>query len=71
MDSYSYIESRKLSGCRATCWLGLPRLGMTAVFALATGVWVVLSMTAWLLRKSRIFRNMRGSRTPLHAFRNF
>jgi len=59
-----------LAGFATTCWLCLPRLGTLAVFALATGVWVVLSATAWLLRKSRIFRHMRGRPTTLHAFRH-
>jgi hypothetical protein len=59
-----------LAGFAITCWLCLPRLGTFAVFALATLVWVVLSVTVWLLRKSRIFRHMRGRRAPLHAFRN-
>ena len=59
-----------LIGFAVTCWVGLPRLGTAVVFVLATMVWAVLSVTVWLLCKSRIFRNMRGSQTPLHAFRN-
>jgi Protein of unknown function (DUF3147) len=59
-----------LAGFAITCWLCLPRLGNAAVFALATVIWIALSVSAWLLRKSRIFRNMRGRQTILHAFRN-
>jgi hypothetical protein len=59
-----------LAAFAITCWICLPRLGTAAVFALATLVWVVVSVTAWLLRKSRIFRHMRGRKTTLHAFRS-
>ena len=59
-----------LAGFALTCWLCLPRLGTAAVFALATLVWVVLSVSAWLLRKSRYFPRLRGRHARLHAFRN-
>jgi hypothetical protein len=58
-----------LAGFAITCWLCLPEWNTAAVLALATAIWVVLAVTAWLLRKSRIFRRM-GRRTTLHAFRN-
>ena len=59
-----------LAGFAITCWLCLPWLGTPAVFVLATAVWVALSVSVWLLCKSRIFRSMRERRTTLHAFRN-
>ncbi len=59
-----------LAGFALTCWICLPRMGTPLVFALATFVWIVLAVTAWLLRKSRIFRHMRGRSTTLRAFRN-
>jgi len=59
-----------LAGFAAVCWLCLPNLATPLVFGLATAAWAVLSMTAWLLRKSRIFRHMRGGHARLHAFRN-
>lgn len=58
-----------LAGFAVVCWLCLPERGPAAVLALATVVWVVLSVSAWLLCKSRIFRP-RGRRTALRAFRN-
>ncbi len=59
-----------LGGFALVCWLCLPRMDTAAVLALATFVWLVLAVAAWLLRKSRIFRRMRGRRSRLHAFRN-
>jgi hypothetical protein len=59
-----------LAGFAIVCWLGLPRFGTALVFAVASMAWTSLSITAWLLRKSRIFRNMRGRHTTLHAFRS-
>ncbi len=59
-----------LAGFAIICWLCLPWMGTAAVLALATAIWVVLSVSVWLLCKSRIFRNMRGRRTALHAFRS-
>ncbi len=59
-----------LAGFAVACWLGLPRLGVGVVFALASLVWIVLATMAWLLRKSRVFRHMRGHSTRLHAFRS-
>ena len=59
-----------LAGFAVVCWLCLPRMSTAAVFVLATFVWLLLAATAWLLRKSRIFRHMDGRRTRLHAFRN-
>jgi Protein of unknown function (DUF3147) len=59
-----------LIGFAITCWLCLPRMGTAAVFALATLAWVILSVSAWLLRKSRLFPRMRGRHAQLHAFRN-
>jgi hypothetical protein len=59
-----------LIGFAITCWLCLPRRGTGAAFAFATFVWVVLSVGAWLLRKSRLFRRARGRHVQLHAFRN-
>lgn len=59
-----------LAGFAVTCWICLPRLSTTTVFVLATLVWLLLSVATWLLRKGRIFRNMRGRRTQLHAFRS-
>ena len=59
-----------LAGFATVCWLGLPHLATPLVFALAAVVWAGLSVMAWMLRKSRVFRNMRGGHTSLHAFRN-
>jgi hypothetical protein len=59
-----------LAGFALACWLGLPRLGTAATLALASLLWVVLSIGVWLLRKSRIFRHMRGHSTRLRVFRN-
>ena len=59
-----------LAGFAFICWQGLPRFNTAAVFGTATIAWAVLSVTIWLLRKSRIFRNMRGRHTTLHAFRS-
>lgn len=59
-----------LAGFAAVCWLCLPRISTAAVFMVATLMWLVLAATAWLLRKSRIFRHMHGRATRLHAFRN-
>lgn len=59
-----------LAGFAFVCWKGLPQLDTGLVLAIASLVWVVISISAWLLRKSRTFRNMRGRQTTLHAFRN-
>jgi hypothetical protein len=59
-----------LAGFAVTCWLCLPSLSTPLVFALATFAWAVLAITAWLLRKGRTFRHMRGGQTRLRAFRN-
>ena len=59
-----------LAGFAFVCWKGLPEFDTGVVFALASIVWLVLSISVWLLRKSRIFRNMRGRQTTLHAFRS-
>ncbi len=57
-----------LAGFAAACWLLLRHLPPVAVFALATFVWLTLSVSFWWLRKSRIFRTRRRGRTE-HAFR--
>ena len=59
-----------LAGFAMTCWICLPRLGTAPVFALASLVWLTMSVAAWLLRKGRTFRHMRGRTSSLHAFRN-
>jgi hypothetical protein len=60
-----------LAGFALVCRLCLPRMGTAEVFALASFAWLVLAVTAWLLRKSRIFRHSRRRRTrALHAFHN-
>jgi len=59
-----------LTGFAVACWICLPRLGTAVTLALASLVWVVLSISVWLLRKGRLFRHMRGRSTRLHAFRN-
>jgi hypothetical protein len=59
-----------LAGFAITCWLCLPRVGTALVLVTATVAWSVLSIGVWLLRKSRIFRNMRGRHASLHAFRS-
>ena len=59
-----------LAGFALLCWLCLPRMGVAAVFALATLAWLVLAVAAWLLRKSRLFRHMHRRRAPLQVFRN-
>lgn len=64
------LGSVGLVGFAIACWICLPRLGAAVVFALATFVWILVSVTAWLLRKSRVLRHMRGRSTTLHAFRN-
>ena len=48
-----------LAGFALVCWLCLPRIDTAAVFALAIFVWLALAATAWLLRKSRLFRHAR------------
>ncbi len=58
-----------LVGFAFVCWQGLPRFGTGVVFVTATITWAVLAITVWLLRKSRIFRNMRGRHTSLRSFR--
>lgn len=59
-----------LAGFAIVCWRCLPHLGARAVLSMASLVWVVLAVTAWLLRKSRTFRRRRGRSSRLHAFRN-
>ncbi len=59
-----------LAGFALTCWICLPRLAAPAVFAIATSVWLVLSVASWRLRKSRVFRNMRVGEPRIHAFRS-
>ena len=59
-----------LAGFALVCWLCLPRISTAAVLALATVVWLVLAVSAWLLRKSRILRHTRGRRTRIQAFRH-
>jgi hypothetical protein len=59
-----------LTAFAVVCWLSLPRLSTALVFALATLAWAALSIPAWFLRKTRIFRQMRGAHSPLRAFRN-
>jgi hypothetical protein len=64
------LGSIGLAGFALTCWICLPRLSTAATFALAILVWTTLSITSWLLSKSRTFRHMRGRKTTLHAFRD-
>jgi hypothetical protein len=64
------LGSIGMAGFAVVCWIGLPRLAAAAVFALATVAWAVLAVTAWFLRKTRTFRQMRGPHSRLHAFRN-
>ena len=59
-----------LAGFAFVCWKGLPDFDTGVVLALASTVWVLLSISVWLLRKSRTFRNMRGRQTTLHTFRS-
>jgi hypothetical protein len=59
-----------LAGFAIMCWLCLPRMSTAVVFLLATFVWLCLSMTAWVLRKGRVFRRMDGRHSRLHAFHN-
>jgi hypothetical protein len=59
-----------LTGFALTCWIGLPQLPPSLVLALASLVWLSLSVGCWLLRKSRVFRNMRAGKSRLHAFRS-
>ncbi|HEY1987008.1 MAG TPA: DUF3147 family protein [Terracidiphilus sp.] len=60
-----------LAGFALTCWICLPRLAPAAVFSIAGLVWLILSVAFWLLRKSRVFRNMRAGKVRLHAFRSW
>ena len=64
------LGSIGLAGFALTCWICFPRFSTAATFALAIMVWITLSITSWLLAKSRTFRHMRGGKTNLHAFRN-
>jgi hypothetical protein len=64
------LGSIGLAGFALTCWICLPRFSTAATFALAILVWITLSVTLWLLSKSRTFRPMRGGKTILHAFRD-
>jgi uncharacterized membrane protein YqjE len=58
-----------LVGFALVCWLCLTRISTAAVLALATLVWLVLAVSAWLLRKSRILRHTRR-RTRIQVFRH-
>jgi hypothetical protein len=64
------LGSIGLAGFALTCWICFSRFSTAATFALAIMVWTTLSITSWLLAKSRTFRHMRGGKTNLHAFRN-
>lgn len=57
-----------LAGFAILCWLLLPRISPAAVFALATLAWLVLSILAWWLRKTRLFCAHRRKPSQ-HAFR--
>jgi hypothetical protein len=59
-----------LAGFALTCWIGLPRLAAYSVFALASLVWLALSVAFWLLRKSRMLRHRRAHEVSLRAFRH-
>jgi hypothetical protein len=59
-----------LAGFALTCWICLPQFPTPVVLALASFVWCVLSLSFWLLRKSRVFRDMRTGKDRLHAFRS-
>ena len=59
-----------LAGFALVCWFCLPRMSTAIVFLLATLAWLVLAVTAWLLRKSRVFRCMHHGGARLQVFRN-
>jgi hypothetical protein len=48
-----------LAGFALVFWLCLPRLGTWSVSALASLVWLLLSISFWLLRKSRLLYKMK------------
>lgn len=52
-----------LAGFATVFWLLLPHVGTTLVFVLASLAWIALSVSFWLLRKSRIFRTRTHSRS--------
>ena len=64
------LGSVGLVGFALTCWICLPRLSSVATFPLAVLVWLVLSITLWLLLKGRTFRHMRGGKANLRVFRD-
>jgi hypothetical protein len=64
------LGSIGLAGFALTCWICFPQFSTAATFALAILVWATVSITSWLLSKSRIFRHRRGGKTNLYAFRN-
>lgn len=45
-----------LAGFAFVFWIWLPRTGLFVVFALATLVWLTLSVGVWLLRKKHFLR---------------
>ncbi len=47
-----------LAGFAAVLWQGLPRHNAVIVIAAATFVWLVISVSLWVLRKSRILRRV-------------
>jgi hypothetical protein len=59
-----------LAGFAIVCWLCLPWMATGAALVLGTFAWLVLAVTAWLLRKSRVFRHMHGRPTRLRVFGN-
>lgn len=46
-----------LAGFALVFWLCLPKFSVWVVTALASIVWLLLSIAFWLLRKSRLFRS--------------
>lgn len=49
-----------LAGFAAVLWLGLPRYNAVMVIAAATFIWLVISVSLWVLRKSKIARRFVG-----------
>jgi hypothetical protein len=47
-----------LAGFALVFWLGLPKLETWEVAVLASVAWLLLSISFWLVRKSRLFHTM-------------
>jgi Protein of unknown function (DUF3147) len=48
----------------ATLWIGLPRHNSYLITAVAAGLWAMVSVAVWLIRKNKVLRRLRPKTLP-------